>query len=110
MQYTSTPSVSTFVRLDELRALNLAAQRRHKGLTEIVEEAVDYWVAYTDQHGEFAPPPLPNPPRMGIQAVLSPESAAALDRIRAGRYSRAVAMYTALRLWIASDANAAPSA
>ncbi len=110
MQYTSTPAVSTFVRLDELRALNLAAQRQHKGLTQIVEEAVDYWVTYTDQHGEFVPPPLPNPPRMGIQAVLSPAAAAALDRIRAGRYSRAVAMYTALRLWLASEAGSAPPA
>lgn len=110
MQHTSTPAVSTFVRLDELRALNLAAQRQHKGLAQIVEEAVDYWVVYTDRHGEFAPPLLPDPPRLGIQAVLSPDAAAALDRIRGGRYSRAVAMYTALRLWLASDANDPPPA
>lgn len=103
MQYSSTPAVSTFVTLDELRALTLAAQRQGKGLTQIVEEAVDHWVAYTDQHGPFDPPPLPNPPRMGVQAVLGAATAAALDRIRAGRYSRAVAVYAALSLWLAQS-------
>lgn len=100
MERPTIPALSTSVTLDELRTLTIAQQKYDKRLTQIFEEAANLWRDYIDQYGDYELPPLPTAARMGIQVVLSSEALEAIDRIRAGQYSRAIAMYAALRLWL----------
>lgn len=103
--YSVSTATSTFLTMNELRAVTLAAQRVGMRLSELLEGAVDVWIARYEEQGaqEFAP--LPDPPRMGVQLTLRHDAADALDRIRGAHYSRAVAVHDAVLLWL--DMNAA---
>ncbi len=100
MERPTIPTVSTSVTLDELRTLTMAQHRYNKPLTQLFEDAANFWRDYIDHYGDYELPALPVSSRMGVQVVLSSEALEAIDRIRASRYSRAVALYAAIRLWL----------
>lgn len=100
MEHPTIPAISTSVTLAELRTLTIAQQKYDKRLTQIFEEAANLWSGYINQYGMYELPALPTATRIGIQVVLSSEALDAIDRIRTGHYSRAIAMYAAIRLWL----------
>jgi len=100
MERPTIPTVSTSVTLDELRSLTMAQHRYSKPITQLFEDAVNFWSGYIDHYGDYEPPALPVSSRVGVQVVVSSEALEAIDRIRASRYSRAVALYAAIHLWL----------
>ncbi len=103
-RYATSSAVSTFLTMQELRALTIASQRVHKHLSEILEDAVEQWIEVMRTYSGQSLPPLPDPPRMGVQVTLRPEVAQEIDRIRNEQYSRAVVVHDAIRIWLERDA------